>query len=86
MKRSIFAVTAFALLTGAASARSAGSGDRWWNIINTNREVIWLDKDRIWRSGNRAFGFVRIARAVNGFSDYTTAPDLIAATDCRDKI
>jgi hypothetical protein len=83
MRHSVFAVMMLALMTAVASAQSAKPGDRWWDVINTNGQVIWLDTDRIWRSGGRTFALIRLAPVVSGHSDYTTAQDLIAATDCN---
>jgi len=74
----------FALLIGgpalAADYPQPASTDRWWDIINTNGKVIWLDQDRIWQEGQRSFGVVRI---VIGNGDFRDATDVIVATDCR---
>jgi len=86
MRQSACAVAMLALMTAVASAQLAKPGDRWWDVINTNGQVIWLDTDRIWRSGGRTFALIRLAPVVNGRSDYTTAQDLIAATDCGNQL
>jgi hypothetical protein len=58
-------------------------GDHWWDVINTNGRVIWLDLDRRWQEGNRVFAVHRLAPVINGHSDFEGQPDLILATDCR---
>jgi hypothetical protein len=58
-------------------------GDHWWDIINTNGQVIWFDTDKVWAEGNRAFAIVRIAPVINGHSDYKTQTNVVVATDCR---
>lgn len=73
----------FATLIATASYPEPQPGDRWWDIINTNGRVVWLDQDRIWQNGMKTFAVHRIAPIVNGHSDYTNQPDLIFVTDCH---